>query len=308
MNPSWREGLRRAFPETCFDEPLAPHTTFRIGGPADAFLRIRTREELARAWSFSQENELPVFLLGKGSNLLVLDGGIRGMVLRLAGDFEQIAFPGGNFVFAGAGARLPELVRLCAQRGLGGLEPLSGIPGTVGGALAMNAGTREAEIGRFVREAEVFDPRAGELRRSPAAEIRFSYRESSLSGTWILGGKLELSAEDKDVIISRVRDFQAKRRRAQPLHTFNVGSTFKNPPGRFAAQLIEQAGLKGLRSGGARISDLHANFFENERGASAADVLALVETARRSVLERFGVALELEMKVVGEKTPGTAQA
>jgi UDP-N-acetylmuramate dehydrogenase len=304
----WKDELSRLLPGVRFDEPLSSHTTFRIGGPADALVEPRDRGELVGLHRFARERGLGVFALGWGSNLLVRDGGIRGIVLRLSGEFERIDFPGAGAVEAGAAARLPTLVMRCAERALSGLEPLVGVPGTFGGALVMNAGTREAEIGSFVREVEVLDLERLEPVRLPAAQLRFSYRSSSLAGRLVLGGRLELPPGDKDVIIGRVRENQSRRKRTQPIHTFNVGSTFKNPPGRFAAQLIEESGLKGRSVGGARVSPLHANFIENERGATAADVLALVEVVRGAVRERFGVELELEMKVVGEAAPGPAQA
>ncbi|MDE2293011.1 MAG: UDP-N-acetylmuramate dehydrogenase, partial [Elusimicrobia bacterium] len=297
---SWRSGLKRVLPETLLDEPLARHTTFRIGGPADAFVTARRAGDLGKLYRFAREHGVPITVIGWGSNLLVLDGGVRGVVLRLGGPYARARFGADGLVWAGAAMRLPRLVTACAARGLSGAEPLVGVPGTVGGALVMNAGTREREIGDLVQSVDVYDPEALEPRRLGAAEVRFAYRSTTLEGTLVLGGTLALKAGGRDDIMERVRTFQQRRLQTQPVHTFNVGSTFKNPSGRFVAQLIEQAGLKGMQVGGARISPKHANFIENAGGASAADVLALVEAARKAVREREGIELELEMKVLGE--------
>ena len=299
MDSDWRAALTAALPRVRLDEPLARHTTYKIGGPADALAEPSTREELSRALSIASESRVPVFVLGFGSNLLVKDRGIRGLVIRLSGDFERIDFPGGARVRAGAAVRIPQLVVACAQRGLSGLEPIVGVPGTVGGALAMNAGTREAEIGALVESVELARP-SGEIAEVPASALRFSYRHSSIENAIALSAALVLKARDKADIMADVARHQQKRLQTQPIHTFNVGSTFKNPPGRFAAELIERAGLKGHAVGGARVSPVHANFIENFAGAKASDVLALVDLIRERVRAAFGVGLELEMKVVGE--------
>lgn len=301
MSPAgWTEELRRAFPHARVDEPMSRHTTFHIGGPCDALVAVRDAEQAARLWRFAADHSLPVFVLGRGSNLLVRDRGLRGIVVRLKGVFEAIEFPGGTRVRAGAGVRLPQLVMECAERSLAGIETLVGVPGTVGGGLVMNAGTREGEIGAVVRRVQLLDPERLEPAWLEREALSFSYRRSNLENRVVLAGELELKAGVKGDILARVHELQQRRLKTQPIHTFNVGSVFKNPPGRFVAQLIQEAGLKGLRRGGARVSDLHANFIENDKDATAADVLGLVETLREKVRERFGVELELEMKVVGE--------
>jgi len=218
----------------------------------------------------------------------------------LRGEFEEMEFLPGHRVRAGAGVRVPQLVAACAERGLTGPEPIVGVPGTVGGALVMNAGTREGEIGPLVEEVSAFDRGTLEPRTLPRSALRFDYRRSNLENLVVTGVTLVLKPGDKADIIKRVQQLQQRRLQTQPIHTFNVGSTFKNPPGRFAAQMIEDAGLKGFSVGGARVSPKHANFFENFRDATAADVLALVEKVRGAVREKYGVELELEMKVVGE--------
>lgn len=299
MSADWRKDLLAAVPSARLDEPLAPKTTFKIGGPADAFVLARDREELRAALRAARKAGSPVLVLGWGSNLLVKDRGVRGLVVQLGGEFERVDFPGGDQALAGAAVRVPALVRACAERGLSGLEPLVGVPGTVGGALAMNAGTRDGEIGAFTRAVRAMDF-AGEERDWTPAELAFRYRGSALERVVALDATFSLKPADKADIMAVVRRYQKKRQETQPIHTNNVGSTFKNPPGRFAAQMVEQLGLKGHAIGGARVSPLHANFIENFAGAKASDVLALVDLIRERVRAGFGVGLELEMKVVGE--------
>ena len=300
MSEPWRTVMLGRLPRAKFNEPLARFTTFRIGGPADCYVELNNRNEIAELIRTVDEFELPLLMLGWGSNLLVRDGGVRGVVARLRGEFERIEFLGGGRVRAGAGVRVPQLVAACGQRGLGGDESLVGVPGTVGGALVMNAGTREGEIGPLVREVRIFDRKTLAERVVPPAELQFDYRRSNLEGRIVLDCLLQLKAGDKVDIMNRVQEFQQKRLQTQPVHTYNVGSTFKNPPGRFVAKLIEEIGLKGAVCGGARVSPMHANFIENVSGARASDVLGLVDQIRTKVKAAFGIDLELEMKIVGE--------
>lgn len=295
----WIGELERAGLSPLRNEPLSRHTSFKIGGPADAFVTATTRAQASLALSTTHAAGVPVFFLGWGSNLLVRDGGIRGLTLALGGDFEKIEFPGPELVRAGSAARVPQLVVSCAEKGLAGLEPIVGVPGCVGGALVMNAGTREGEIGPFVEEVEALD-----LAGSPCViarpSLRFGYRSSNFGKSLILSALLRLKRGVKADIMALVARQQQKRIQTQPIHTFNVGSTFKNPPGLFAAQMIEQLGLKGHALGGARVSPMHANFIENFAGAKASDVLALVDLISERVLAASGVKLELEMRIVGE--------
>jgi UDP-N-acetylmuramate dehydrogenase len=299
VSGDWRRDLLKAVPSARLDEPLAPRTTFKIGGPADAFVLARSKDELKAALACARGAGAPVFVLGFGSNLLVRDKGVRGLVVQLGGEFERVAFPGGTTAVAGAACRVPALVLACAEKGLSGLEPLVGVPGTVGGALAMNAGTRDGEIGGRVSAVAALDMAGNEKAWTPA-ELDFRYRHSALDGAVALEATFSLSTADKADIMAVVRRYQQKRQETQPIHTYNVGSTFKNPPGRFVAQMVQQLGLKGHAVGGARVSSLHANFIENFAGAKASDVLALVDLIRERVRAGFGVSLELEMKVVGE--------
>lgn len=287
-------------PHAKFDEPLSRYTTFRIGGPADAYVDLRDAGELIKLSRLAGTEKIPVLFLGLGSNLLVRDGGWRGIAARLRGDFEKLEFLEDCRVRAGAGMRVPRLVTLCAGRGLAGAEPLVGVPGTVGGALVMNAGTRDGEIGPLVREVEVLERESLERRVLSGRDLAFHYRSSNLEGSIILGCVLQLKRGNKVDIMKRVQEYQQKRLQTQPIHTYNVGSTFKNPPGLFVAKLIEELGLKGQPFGGARVSPLHANFIENFSGAKAAEVLELTRRIREKVKAAFGVDLELEMKVVGE--------
>jgi UDP-N-acetylmuramate dehydrogenase len=254
--------------------------------------------ELVKALEFARDQGLPTFLLGWGSNLLVLDGGVRGLVLRLKGEFDHIERIDETKVWAGAAVRLPRLVVYCATRGLTGAEPMVGVPGTVGGSLVMNAGTREGEMGDIVKEVEMI---VGlEPKRIPASAIAFAYRHSSLEGRVLTGAVLELKHGVKPDIMRRIQALQKRRQETQPIHSRNVGSVFKNPPGHFVAKLIEDSGLKGFRVGGAVVSTLHANFIDNTHGASARDVQDLISIVRGRVREKTGVDLELEVKIVGE--------
>lgn len=293
---------------------MSRHTTFGIGGPAEIYVEVFSRKELAELLGWATRNRFPFFLLGFGSNLLVRDGGIRGAVVRLRGDFEEIRILEAGQVEAGAGVRLPFLVQHCAQQGLGGIEPLVGVPGTVGGGVCMNAGTREAEIGSFVRWVEVLEPPDLQFHRLSASELKFGYRRSNLDSRILTAVGLQLLPAEKDVIMARIRQFLAQRSRTQPIHTRNIGSVFKNPrpptasahgegpceEALFAAKLIERSGLKGHRVGRVLVSERHANFIVNEGGGTAQEVLDLVDKIQRQVFEKFGVDLELEMKVVGE--------
>jgi UDP-N-acetylmuramate dehydrogenase len=293
-----REELRFLFPALKTDEPLSRHTSWGIGGPADYYLDVRTRDELERLSVWARLHGLPLTPLGQGSNLLVSDKGIRGIAVRLRGDFEAFRFEGDRVV-AGAGVLLPQISRAAAERGLSGAEPFCGIPGTVGGALQTNAGTPEGDIGRLVREVDIFDGE-GNIRRVGRDDIRFSYRRSSLAGQIVLSVDLQLRTGNKNDILATMDRLLKRRAERQPLGTKNCGSVFKNPTGDHAARLIEAVGLKGFRIGGAQVSPKHANFIENIDHASAADVHTLIDALRSAVRQRFGIDLELEVWTVGE--------
>lgn len=279
------------------DEPMSRHTTLGIGGPAKWYAEPKSLAELKKILHFSEEKNLPLFFLGAGSNLLVSDTGIHAVVVRLRGTFEQFQFSG-NEVRTGAGVMLPTLVKSCAEKGLAGAEPLIGVPGTVGGALVMNAGTRELEIGKITKSVEILDKEKN-LQTIPAEKIRFEYRSSSLLGAILCFATLQLKPGKKGAIIQTIEKFLLTRRETQPIGTKNVGSIFKNPEGAFAAELIEKAGFKGKKLGNAQVSPKHANFIVNLGGAKANEVKGLIQEIQKAVKEKFGVGLEPEIKFVG---------
>ncbi len=281
------------------NEPLSRHSTFGIGGPADFYVEVKTEKQMRDLWRWVREKNLPLFPIGQGSNLLISDKGIRGVVVRLKGELEEIVFDG-ETVRVGAGIMWPVLAKRCAEEGLSGVEPLVGVPGTVGGGLMSNAGTPEGDTGSLVESVDVLNP-SGEVETVLRKDIDFRYRFSSLAGRFVLRAKLKLRRENKNVIIPRIQQQLDRRAKNQPLGTHNVGSIFKNPPGDHAARLVEDCGLKGYRIGGAQVSPKHANFIVNVENAKAQDVLDLVALIRKTVKEKHGVELDLEMVFVGEK-------
>jgi UDP-N-acetylmuramate dehydrogenase len=279
------------------DEPLARHTSLRVGGPADAMLRVDTVGELEVLAQLCAAHATPLCVLGAGFNTLVRDGGIRGVVARLAG--LRAIERRGTELWAEAGATHTQLTRFAAQAGLAGLEFGVGIPGTLGGWLAMNAGTREREVKDAVTRVEWLA--AGRRCEHPASALRFGYRRLERpEGAILLGARLALAPDDPAAIRARMRAQLEARRATQPVDQPSCGSVFKNPPGDFAGRLIEAAGLKGLRCGGAQISELHANFIVTS-SARARDVLELIARARAEVAAQFGVQLETEVQILGEE-------
>jgi UDP-N-acetylmuramate dehydrogenase len=282
------------------DEPLKRHTTFRIGGPADYLLEVADRQELSRVLALAAREGLPVHVLGRGSNLLVSDSGVRGFVLVLTGEFDRFEVEG-TIVRAGGGYDLPKLAAKVAKMGLGGLTFACAIPGTVGAGLVINAGAHGGDMSKTVRSATVIWPDGREERLSPE-EIGFGYRSSRLQGTpaIVVEVVMELYPEAPEVLGEQMKHHLERRRATQPLQLPNAGSIFMNPPGDYAGRLIEQAGLKGLREGDAQVSEKHANFIVNLGNASARDVLILMDRVRAAVQDRFGVRLEPEVKIWGE--------
>lgn len=277
--------------------PLSEHTTLGVGGPADLLAIPADLEDLRGLAGRARAAGLPLFVLG-GSNLLVQDGGLRGIVVKLA-RLDRIEAIDALRLEAEAGVPLPRLARWAAERGLGGLEFAVGIPGTLGGGVVMNAGTPDGEVGNFVEAVRVLTP-DGALVEAARPEIGFSYRASRLPAGIVVAARLALEQGRWDEIRKRLQDHSRRRRATQPLNLPNAGSVFKNPPGDFAARLIEAAGLKGARIGDAQISERHANFIVNRGAATARDALALIARARATVERTAGVRLELELKVVGE--------
>ncbi len=289
------------------DEPLARHTSYGIGGPVEAFITPSNREELATLLRMAYEHAIPFYVVGSGSNLLVADEGLPGIAICLEKVFNRIAIQSGE-VYAEAGVKLNHLVHLTMQHHLQGLETLGGIPGTVGGALVMNAGAFGTEISNVLVSIEIMTNQ-GVSQVLLSNELQFGYRQSSFRPEdIILGATLHLTTGDPQAIQARYREVSQKRTQTQPLNKRSVGSIFKNPkPGLSAGQLIDQAGLKGTRHGEAEISTLHANFFINHGRAQAADIVALIRLAREKVQKQFGIHLELEVTPLGFP-PGTLEA
>lgn len=282
-----------------FDEPLAPYTSWKIGGPADAWITVESEMQLAEVMRFCARRKVPWFVLGSGSNLLVGDGGIRGLVLRLAGEFANIVVTHDDatvVVHAGASAGMALLTAKAASAGAIGIGSLAGIPGSVGGSLRMNAGT-DREMGDFVREVWVQAPHKPDPH---PVTVQYYYRHTSLARDAIVSRvTLKFELGDPKKVREEMQQRLVRRKNTQPIALPNAGSCFRNPEGDKAARLIEAAGAKGWREGGAEVSPLHANFINNVERASAKDVATLLARVRRAVAERFGVELQLEVHLVG---------
>lgn len=309
-----REELKNLCGTVYFDEPLSRLTTIRVGGPADALVYPKTMDELAILAQFANKSRLPLFVLGAGSNLLVKDKGIRGIVVSLSQGFNKITVEnekdGEVILYAEAGVGIPRLVDFTAEEGLTGLEPISGIPGNLGGVLVMNAGTPDGDISNTVMSVTFFE-KDGRMTTWDKERIKFSYRESHFpKGAIILSARLQLTRLASELVKGRVQKYRVQRIETQPLNVPNLGSVFKNPMPKssrgsekklFAGKLIEEAGLKDIRVGGARISPKHGNFIVNEGGAKAKDVLVLIGLIKDKVREKYGVSLETEVRIVGDE-------
>lgn len=279
-------------------EPMARHTSFHIGGPADLYVTCDTLADLVEATRACEEEDVQWVVAGKGSNLLVADGGYRGAVIVLGREFKSHSVQDTD-IKAGAACILAYVVRDAFSRGLGGLEFAVGIPGTVGGAIAMNAGSRDAWMGSVVESVTLYVPGHG-LRRLRGGDVEWAYRDSGLARAGIiLEAVLRLAESDKERIRSDMERSLDRRKRTQPLSQPSAGSVFKNPPGDSAGRLIEAVGLKGTRLGGARVSEIHANFIVNDGGATAADVLGLVRKVQLAVRDRYAIQLEPEIRFLG---------
>ncbi len=281
-------------------EPLAGRTTLRIGGPARFLAEVADAEALARALRFASAEGLPVLVLGKGSNLLVPDAGFPGIVVVLGGAFRQTRVEGTEIV-AGGGASLMALAVAARDAGLSGVENVSGIPSSVGGAVRINAGSYGSEIFDVLVSATLVSP-AGEVRTAAAGAIAHGYRWTSLcdTGDVVAEARFLLSSKSSAEIAARMSEVAAKRRDALPKQP-NAGSIFRNPPGLFAGRLLEECGMKGRRVGGAEVSSVHANVIVNTGGATAEDVRRLMEEMKSAVKDRFGVELQPEIQIVGEE-------
>lgn len=294
------------------DEPLARHSTFRIGGPAELFLEVSSEAALAGLIGAARATSVPVHLLGLGSNVLFPDRGLDGVVARLGGELKRVRIRGRR-VSAGAGAALAQVARRAAKAGLAGLEALSGFPSTVGGAVWMNAGCYGTEVKDVLASVRVVE-RDGSRRRLATAELEPAYRWTNLkvTGAIVTRALFELAPGDPVALLARMEELNAKRWAALPSGQPNVGSIFKNPPGDFAGRLLDVAGLKGTRVGGAQVSAKHANVIVNAGGATAEDVVALMREMRDRAAHSSGVRLEPEVVLVGDlaerfRAPSPAQ-
>jgi UDP-N-acetylmuramate dehydrogenase len=280
------------------DYPLAKRTWYGLGGPADYFIRPKTIEQLKKAVHRCNENDIPIYVMGLGSNLLISDDGLRAAVIKLESEqFAQMQFRGEQ-VTAWAGAELSKLVLTCVQKGLSGLEALTGIPGSVGGAVKMNAGGNFGDFGSAVESVTLMDGRGSVFEKSKP-ELVFDYRTTNISAKFILSAQARLSVGDPEQIMRTVKEVWIYKKNNQPLNTRNAGCIFKNPPNAAAGALIDRAGLKGLQIGGAVVSEKHANFIIARKGCKSSDVMRLIETVQQKVKEKFSVELELEIEIWG---------
>jgi UDP-N-acetylmuramate dehydrogenase len=287
------------------DEPMSKHTSWRVGGPADVFFTPRDRDDLA-AFLRALPADAPLTWVGLGSNLLVRDGGIRGVVICTQGAFTRLERLSATHVHCDAGVPCARLARQCVAWALGQAEFFAGIPGTFGGALAMNAGAYGSETWNFVAGVQTVD-RQGCVRQREPREFRVGYRhvEFPSPGEWFLAGELRFGPRQPGEE-RRVRELAELRKQTQPLGAWSCGSVFTNPPGDHAARLIDTAGLKGCRRGGAVVSPKHANFIINEGGATASDIEALIHHVQATVQRVHGVALVPEVRIIGEQTHAVA--
>lgn len=282
------------------DEPMSKHTTFRIGGPADYFVMPSSAEEIRKITALCAEQKIPYYIIGNGSNLLVGDRGYRGVIIQVFKNMSDIETEGVT-VRAQAGALLSKVAAAAYDAGLEGFEFASGIPGTLGGAVRMNAGAYGGEIRQVLKNTTVLTPE-GEVTTIPADEMKMGYRTSIVSKMdyVVLGAELVLREGNKEEIRAKMDQLKDKRVSKQPLEYGSAGSTFKRPEGYFAGRLIEDAGLRGFRVGNAQVSEKHCGFVINRGGATAGEVVELMETIIRRVAENSGVRLEPEVKRIGE--------
>ena len=280
-------------------EPMSRHTTFRVGGPADVFFMPQSGEQVQKALEAAQAAGVPAYAVGNGSNLIVRDGGVRGLVIALGEGMSDITRDG-NVVTAQAGASLARVAAFAQSEGLSGLEFASGIPGTLGGGCAMNAGAYVGQLSDALIDAEVLMD--GAFRTLTVKEMEMGYRTTLplRAGGVVLSARFALTPDDPEAVASRMRELNARRRDKQPLNYPSAGSTFKRPEGHFAGALIEGAGLKGRSVGGAQVSEKHAGFIVNTGGATASDILALIRVVQDEVKARYGVELQTEVRVIGE--------
>ena len=280
------------------NESLKKHTTYGIGGPADLMIFPKSKQDLIKVIEIINENKIQLTILGSGSNVLVSDNGIRGAVISLKNSLKQIEVDD-NILYAECGTMLGKIVKHAVKNNLIGLENLNGVPGTLGGALIMNAGAWGGEISENLIHVEVINSKS-EIQKIQKKDLNFSYRQSSFNKDDILlSAKFNLKKADKDIIKENFIEAQSGRKKSQPLNKRSAGSLFKNPKNNSAGKLLDDAGLKGFSIGGAKISEKHANFFINDGDASSRDMLMLIKKAHKEVKDKFNVNLKLEVKLMG---------
>ena len=283
----------------CFmNESLKKHTTYGIGGPADLMIFPKSKQDLIKVIEIINENKIQLTILGSGSNVLVSDNGIRGAVISLKNSLKQIEVHE-NILYAECGTMLGKIVKHAVKNNLIGLENLNGVPGTLGGALIMNAGAWGGEISENLIHVEVINSKS-EIQKIQKKDLNFSYRQSSFNKDDILlSAKFNLKKADKDIIKENFIEAQSGRKKSQPLNKRSAGSLFKNPKNNSAGKLLDEAGLKGFSIGDAKISEKHANFFINDGDATSKDMLMLIKKAHKEVKDKFNVNLSLEVKLMG---------
>lgn len=280
------------------NEPLKKHTTYGIGGPADLMIFPKSKQDLIKVIEIINENKIQLTILGSGSNVLVSDDGIRGVVISLKNSLKQIEVAD-NILYAECGTMLGKIVKYAVKNDLIGLENLNGVPGTLGGALIMNAGAWGGEISENLVHVELINSKS-EVKKIQKKDLNFSYRQSSFDKDDILlSAKFNLKKADKNIIKENFMEAQSGRKKSQPLNKRSAGSLFKNPKNSSAGKLLDDAGLKGFSIGDAKISEKHANFFINDGNASSSDMLMLIKKAHQEVKDRFNVNLSLEVKLLG---------
>ncbi len=278
------------------DYPLAKRTWYGLGGAADYFIRPKTVKQLKDVVRRCSKNNIPIYVMGFGSNLLISDEGLRGAVIKLeAEQFAQIEFDGED-VTAWAGAELSKLVLTCVEKGLSGIEALTGIPGSIGGAVKMNAGGNFGDFGSAIETVTLMDS-DGNIFEKSKPELVFDYRRTNITAKFILSARIKLNKSDPEQIMRTVKEIWIYKKNNQPLNTKNSGCIFKNPPGGSAGALIDRASLKGRKIGGAVVSEKHANFIIAEKGCTSSDVINLIEVIKQKIKEQFDIELELEAEI-----------
>ena len=304
QNNAFKELSKDIKGKILFHVPLSRYTSLRVGGPADIMIYPSDVMELQKVICFSQTQAIPYFVIGRGSNLLIKDGGLKGIAIRLSLGFKRIKLlnlsRNHTSVLVETGVSLKRLLKFCIGRGLSGLEFLSGIPGSMGGALAMNSGAQGRQMKDVTESLALITPQAEVIERSKE-HLNFEYRKLHLpTGTIILKARILMKHRSQKIILGEVEKIKKWRRQTQPLNLPSAGSVFKNPIGKSAGQLIEQTGLKGFRVGNAEISEKHANFIVNLGGATAKDILSIMGIIQNRVYQKTGIRLEPEIKIAGE--------